>query len=94
VNSVEDGAAKMTTKKNKNLREEPVNREIKQAQSALVAAANKKDLLNNRISIEEIIKEHGIKPIKDDSDFERIFGGYKEWFDIDEFLKEAHKSRK
>jgi hypothetical protein len=41
--------------------------------------------------LEELIKKQGVKPIKDDKDFDKIFGAYKEWFDVDDFLKEAHK---
>jgi hypothetical protein len=67
------------------------NSKINLATPPGVTTSGQNDLLNKGKSVEEIIKERGIKPIKDESDFERIFGNYKEWFNVDAFLKEAHR---
>jgi hypothetical protein len=45
-----------------------------------------------RKTADELAKEQGIRPIKDERDFaRRIAGGLEEWEDIDEFLEEVHK---
>lgn len=81
----------MTTKKIKVIKAQSDKQETELAPIDDVVVAKKKELLNSGKSIQEIIKERGIRPIKDDTDFKRIFGEYKEWFDVDKFLKETHR---
>jgi hypothetical protein len=56
------------------------------------------DKVSNRVNnsfwqhktAEELAKEQGIQPVKDAADFEkRYLGGFEDWDDIDEFLKEV-----
>jgi len=82
----------MTTKKTQIVKGE--SDKINLAQPIDIAVKREIALFGKGKSVEQIIEERGIKPLKDDSDFTRIFGGYKEWFDVDEFLKEAHGSWK
>ena len=42
-------------------------------------------------TLTELIKSQGVKPIKSDKDFDKIYGIYPEWDDIDEFLEEVHQ---
>ena len=79
-----DEVARMTVKKNK----------MPLSQATDTDFTKKTDLFGKGKTIEEIIMDRNIKPIVEDSDFDRIFGGYKEWFDVDAFLKESHKSWK
>ena len=68
--------------------------EINLAQTTSVLPAKKPASNGEDKTIEEIVKEQGGRPIKDEKDFGRIFGKYPEWNDIDEFLKEVNRPLK
>jgi hypothetical protein len=77
---IKQGDAAMTTKKDK----------INLAQPASVLPENKIRSAWEGKTGEELAKEQGIKPIKDENDFARISGGQEDWEDIDQFLKYFH----
>jgi hypothetical protein len=45
-------------------------------------------------TIDELIKEQGVKPIETEEDFARISGGFEDWDDIDDFLEQVHRPLK
>jgi hypothetical protein len=81
----------MTTKKIKIVRDEPDYHEVKPAQAADVAVTKKNNSLWEGKTGEELAREQGITPVKDEKDFaSRFLGGGEDWDDMDEFLKYFH----
>jgi hypothetical protein len=77
----QEGMAGMTTKKKINL-----------AQSPNALAPKVDSSFWEDKTIDKLIQEQGVTPVKDEEDFTRRFcGGLEDWNDIDEFLKEIHK---
>jgi hypothetical protein len=59
-----------------------------------IAAKNKipADSFWKSKTLEELIKEQNVTPVKDEADFKnRYWGGLEDWDDIDDFLKEVHR---
>jgi hypothetical protein len=82
----------MTSKKIKIVKEESKNKEINLAQTADTAIEKENNSFWKEKTVEELVKEQGVTPVKDEKDFARRFwGGLEDWDDIDEFLKEVHR---
>jgi hypothetical protein len=84
------GVAEMTTKKIRSVINKVETREVKLARTADIAAARKNDSFWEGKTGEELIREQGITPIKDEKDFARISGGQEDWDDVDKFLAYFH----
>lgn len=84
------GVVEMTTKKTKSVINKADTQEVKLARTAGMAAARKYASFWKGKTGEELIREQGITPIKDEKDFARISGGQEDWDDVDEFLAYFH----
>jgi hypothetical protein len=80
----------MPSKKTKIVKEGSDNRNIYQARASDIALAQKNESPWKGKTGEELAREQGIRPIKDEKDFARISGGQEDWEDIDEFLRYFH----